>query len=466
VSFELRPYQQRGVDQIRASYISGKRAPLYVLPTGGGKTAIFSYISQQAELRKKSSLILVHRHELLTQASDALTNLDVPHGLISPKFIQSFHACQIGSVQTVVRRLDRIKSPNLIIIDEAHHATSSTYRKILSAFPEALVLGVTATPVRTDGTGLGKISGGIFDDLIIGPSISELIELKYLARPTLFAPPIGIDTSEVGKLAGDFNKKQLSEFTDKPSITGSAVEHYLKHARGEPAIAFCVSVEHAKHVAGEFLSRGVRACHVDGGMNSQDRKAALSGFAGGDIEVITSADLISEGTDIPRCSVAILLRATYSEGLFLQQCGRALRPFPGKERALILDHVGNWARHGFPDDDREWSLVGVEKRGGKKDMDEMTRIAQCASCYFIYEAGPQVCPACGAESPPIKKREIKQTEGELEEIKREEVEKKRMARQQQGKAKTLEELIAIGKSKGYANPKYWAQRVFKGRKRA
>lgn len=459
MSLTLRPYQQRGVDQLRAAYMNGKRSPLYVLPTGGGKTAVFSHVVENAVAKSKRVIILVHRGELLMQASRSLQRLGVNHGLISPKFTRSDSPIQIASVQTLVRRLDSVIPPDLIVVDEAHHAVAGTFRKIISAFPNAHVLGVTATACRTSGEGLSEI----FDDLILGPSISELIREGFLVQPTIYAPPIGIDLAGIQKTAGDFNKKELGSRVDKPTITGSAVEHYIKYARGEPGIAFCVSIQHAEHVAAEFRAHGVRAIRVDGLMGDNERKDAIDGLGNGKHDILTSADLISEGTDIPRCSVAILLRPTHSLGLFLQQVGRVLRPYPGKARALILDHVGNVIRHGFPDDDREWSLDGVEKSGKKRDADlDNVKIAQCKKCYFVYETGPENCPECGHYEPP-RMREIKQTKGDLEELKREVLEKKRLARIEQGKAQSFKELEEIAKKTGRSPG--WAYHVWKSRKK-
>lgn len=458
----LRPYQLQAVEQIRDSFRRGKRAPLFVLPTGGGKTACFSYIAMNAVSRGNRVMILVHRQELLSQASSSLSRLGVSHGLISPRFAQSRDAVQVASVQTLVRRLDRVTPPELIIVDESHHATASTYRKIFEAFERARVLGVTATPCRTSGDGLSEI----FDDLILGPSIRELIEGGFLVHPTVYAPPVGLDLSGVHKRMGDYDKRELGDRLDRPTITGSAVEHYIRIARGQPAIAFCVSINHAEHVADEFRARGFRAIRVDGNMDDSARRAAIEGLGNGKVDVLTSADLIGEGVDIPNVSVAILLRPTHSLALYLQQVGRALRPAEGKTSAIILDHVGNVMRHGFPDDDREWTLEGAEKQPGGSREEISVRVSQCEKCFFVYESGPERCPSCGHAAPP-RVRKVSEREGELEKLDREAVERARKAaRMQQGGAKTLEDLVKIGQARGYSNPRFWAEKVFKGRKRA
>lgn len=458
--FSLRDYQQSGVDAIREAFRRGRRAPLYVLPTGGGKTYTFSHIASSARALGNRIAILVHRQELLEQASQSLTSLGVPHGLLSPRYTETREAVQVASVQTLLRRLERFEAPDLIITDEAHHAVSSTYRKIYAAFPRARILGVTATPVRGDGKGLGEI----FDELVLGPTISELIKRGALVSPVVYAPPVGLDLAGVRKILGDYDKKELSERVDKPKITGCAVSHYIKYAAGKPAIAFCVSVRHAAHVAEEFRAAGVRSTHVDGGMRDEERRAALEGLRSGAIDVLTSADLIGEGVDVPRVEVAILLRPTHSEALFLQQVGRALRPCEGKTHALVLDHVGNCMRHGLPDDDRGWSLAGsAGARRGAGDG-PITRIEQCEKCFFVYETGPEQCPACGNfQIPKIRKLEIEQ--GELERLTREKLDAAKKKRREVGKAQTLEELIGLAHARGYKNPKYWAEQVMRGRVR-
>jgi DNA repair protein RadD len=464
--FQLRPYQADGVERLRKSFRDGRRAPLFVLPTGGGKTAVFSYIARNSTAKSKRVLILVHRHELLMQASRSLSKLSVPHGLISPKYSQSSEAVQIASVQTVVRRLQQMPAPDLIVIDEAHHAISSTYRRILDGFPKASVLGVTATPCRTDGAGLGIDSGGVFDDIVIGPSISELIGEQFLVRPEVYAPPIGVDITGVHKKMGDYDRKELGERIDKPRITGCAVAHYQRLCSGLPAIAFCVSVMHAERVAEEFRAVGIKAVRVDGGMRDLARREAIQGLGNGSVDILTSADLIGEGVDIPRVAAAILLRPTQSLALYLQQVGRALRPYEGKSRALILDHVGNCMRHGFPDDDRLWELDPKRRSGGggfNGNAGPQVQITQCEGCFFVFETGPEYCPKCGILAPQSQ-RQIDVVDGELKKLSKEEMEAARkQQRREIGMAKTLDELIAIGKQRGYKNPRFWAEKVFGGR---
>lgn len=444
---------------MRAAYARGVRSALYVLPTGGGKTATFSFVAQSASLRGNRVVILVHRQELLLQASQALTKFGVAHGLIAAGQPIIDALVQVASVQTIVRRLDSIPAPDLVIVDEAHHAAAKSYRAILSKFPRARILGVTATPVRGDGSGFGDI----FQTMIEGPTIAQLIAQGFLVAPTVFAPPVGVDLTGVHKRGGDYDKGELNKRIDRPAITGSAVEHYNRLAPGEPAIAFCVSIDNAEHVAAGFRAAGYKAVRVDGKMDDQARRAAIAGLGDGSIDILTSADLIGEGVDVPRCSVAILLRPTYSTALYLQQVGRALRPHPGKTRALILDHVGNTMRHGFPDDDRTWTLAGDRDRRAHAEDEIKVRVAQCPACYFVYEYGPPKCPKCSHETP-ARPRSIAEIKGELAELDRQKVAEARARKGERAGATTLEDLIALGKKRGYANAERWAQHVYNGRK--
>lgn len=455
---KLRDYQQDAVNNIRQSYIRGAKAPLLVLPTGGGKTVVFSYIAATTAARGKRVLILVHRVELLRQTSAALTKSSVHHGLINPKYTPDLFApVQVASVQTLIKRLDKIKPPDLIVIDEAHHALAGTWKKIIDHFPNARILGVTATPCRGDGTGLGIESGGVFDDLVLGPQVDELIRRGFLVEPIIYGPKEEIDLSGVHTRMGDYEKDELAKIMDKPKITGSAVAHYQKVCPGTPAVVFCVSVQHAQHVADEFRKAGYRAYHADGTLDDDVRKRILNGLGNGTVDVVTSCDLISEGTDIPAIGCAILLRPTQSLGLYLQQVGRALRPCDGKEHAIILDHVGNVINHGFPQSQREWTLLGdIKRKRTKSDKEKTVRIHQCEKCYAIHEPAP-VCPVCG-HVYQVKANAPQQVDGELKQLTQEDAMRiKRHQKSMVAKAQTLEELEAVAKQMGYKSG--WAKHV-------
>ena len=451
----LRPYQDDAVSQLRAAYSSGKRAPLFCLPTGGGKTFVFSYVARNATARGNRVCILVHRQELLLQASRSLTEIGVPHGIIAPGHIQNQHPVQVASVQTLGRRIAKMRYDfDLIIIDEAHHAVAGTWKRLIEAMPNARVLGVTATPVRSDGRGLCEV----FDDLVIGPSVASLIDMGFLVRPVVYAPPTAVDLSGVRRKGGDYDQRELATRMDKPRITGDAVAHYTKHSPGKPSIVFCASVAHAQHVAMQFTAAGYSARSIDGSMLDTDRRQAIADLANGRLQVLTSCDIVSEGTDIPVVETAILLRPTQSLGLYLQQVGRALRPAPGKERALILDHVGNCLRHGLPDDQREWSLDAAPRANrAANDNEPNITVKQCEKCFAVFKPS-LVCPACGHVHAP-KSREIEQAEGELSEVNADLL--RSQQRREIGQARTLEQLKEIAKQRGYHQG--WAFRIWEAR---
>jgi len=454
VSITLRPYQNTLIERARANFLVGKRSQLLVLPTGGGKTVCFSYMAGRAVDKGLRVWILAHRVELLDQISKTLTAFGVPHGMIAPGYMGDRRKpVQVASVFTLARRLDRYDAPDLIIVDEAHHAISeSTWGRVITAFPAAKLLGVTATPIRLSGEGLGDL----FQSMVVGPSMRDLIEQGALSPYRLFAPA-GVDLSGVHSRMGDFVRGEIERAMDKPSITGDAVKHYQRLAPGRRAVAFCVSVEHAVHVAEQFRAAGISAQAIDGGMDRTLRASVLSEFSAGRIQVLASCDLISEGFDVPAIEAAILLRPTQSLGLYLQQVGRALRTFPGKDEAIILDHAGNVARHGLPDEDRVWSLEGAPKKKGEKKSE--VPVKTCGSCFATVHSAATHC-ACGFEFPVVK-REVEHVEGDLQEI--DLATAVRQRRQEQGRAQSEADLVAIGRSRGMKRPELWARHVLRAR---
>ena len=466
MNIELRDYQIAGVNQIRERFRAGDRNVLFQLPTGGGKTVVFSYITEGASRKGNRVLILVHRQELIRQTSASLNDIGVAHGIIAPGFTPSWDNVQVASVHTLVRRMDKVHAPQLIISDECHHAGAASWQKIFSYYDSAAILGVTATPVRLDGKGLGRSSGGFFDSMVNGPPVAELIRRKFLANPRVYAPPVGADLSNLRKKYGEFVTAETAAAMDKPMITGCAVQHYQRLANGVPAIAFCASVAHAEHVAEQFRAAGYQAASIDGTMHDNDRKARIKALGNGGLHVLTSCDIISEGTDIPIVGAAILLRPTASMGLYLQQVGRSLRMYDGKVDAIILDHVGNVMRHGMPDEDREWSLDGEKQNSKKnKDDDKDLKVKQCDQCYAVHMPAPR-CPVCG-HLYEVSAREIETAEGELQELDAKrltEIEmnrKKMFAKREEGLCVSLADFQALAEKRGY-DPG-WAYHRFRAR---
>jgi superfamily II DNA or RNA helicase len=435
----LRSYQTDLVESIRSAYRQGIQRCLAVAPTGSGKTVVFSYIAQQSLARGSRTLILVHRQELLDQTSRTLTAFDVPHGVIAAgRSSDATERIQIASVQTMVRRLDRIAEPDLIVIDEAHHSIAGSWRKVIDRFPSARVLGVTATPQRLDGKGLGSV----FDQMIMGPRVADLQRDGHLSAAKYYAPTT-TDLSGVGNRAGDYDHAGLESVMDRPTITGDAVDHYARLAHGMPAIAFCVSIAHARNVAESFCRAGYDAATIDGTLSAQDRRDRVQMLGDGRLSVLTSCEIINEGFDVPVVGAAILLRPTQSLGLHLQQIGRVLRPAPGKTHAVILDHAGNLARHGRAEDDRDWSLQDrPKKKSGLGNASVAVR--QCPECFCCHAPNEKSCPECGYEYE-VQNREIEHVEGELVEFSG-----SRLTRQQEvWKARTFDDLLRIQKARGY-----------------
>jgi superfamily II DNA or RNA helicase len=455
---QLRDYQESAVQAVRDSFRSGHKHTLLVSPTGSGKTVIFSYIAAGMARNNKRILIVAHRRELLKQISAALKKVGVAHAVMTGGYrgVPTANVV-VASVFTLVKRIKGMQPFDLIVGDEAHHFTpDSSWGKVVIGFPRARVLGVTATPERLDGKGLGQM----FDDMVMGPTVAELTAQGFLSHAIVYAPSAP-DLNGVGTRMGDYVQKQLEEAMVKTVITGSAVKHYGKYASGKKAIAFCVSVRHAKDVAAEFREAGYTASHIDGGMNEEERDGVLKAFEEGRVQVLTSCDLVSEGFDLPAVEVAILLRPTKSLGLYLQQCGRAIRPHPDKERTIILDHAGNTARHGFIDDDREWTLAdGFVQGRGKGDKAETVRT--CTACFAMHKPSP-TCPVCG-HVYPVKPRMVKHIDGDLVVTSRDGEQDMTTAEGVlQNKFKVL---TSVGRKRGYKNPTLWAYNVICGQEAA
>lgn len=370
----LRDYQEEGVEEIRASFRHFDRV-CYVLPTGGGKTITFSFVVQNAVRKGTRVVIIAHRREIVCQISKALTDIGVEHGIVAPGFRGTSDKVQVAMVQSLVRRLGSIPTPGLLVIDECHHAPAGSWLKIMNAWKGCKVLGVTATPCRLDKKGLGVA----FDDLVLGPSTSELIERGALAPYLYFAPPCQLDLSALTKVAGDWDGEELDEIVIKSQAVGDAIEHYRKYLEGRPALVFCASVRGAEIISQMFCNAGIPAAAVDGEMGTAERALRLDMLADGRLKIIASCMIISEGFDVPAVAGAILLRPTLSLSLFLQQIGRALRPKEGGGCAIILDHVGNVHRHGMPDMDRVWTLEGARA--------EANPVTQCEKCFIVQSAG-------------------------------------------------------------------------------
>lgn len=432
----LRPYQLDLVDRLSKSWRSGHKAPCIVLPCGGGKSVIVAEIARRTTENGGNVLFVVHRKELCDQIRATFKWWGVDMEL-----------CNVMMVQTASRRLHKLPPPVLIITDENHHSKATTYRKIYDAFPKAYRVGVTATPVRLDGSGLGDVN----DDLIVGVSAKWLIQNHCLAPYDYYAPKV-FDTSDLHIKRGEYDMTEAEELLSKKCICGDVVHTYKQKAAGKKAVCYCVSIPYSQLMADSFSAAGVPAAHIDSSTPKKERADIIAKFRSGEIQILCNVDLISEGFDVPDCSCAILLRPTMSLTLYIQQAMRCMRYQPDK-KAIILDHVGNVQRFGMPDDDRTWSLDVRKKKSAEKEFDIIT----CDHCLFTF---PKIradgkratcCPKCLA---PLKtKAVLKQEEtdlevkNEIELVKITEVVQKIPPMPSQ--CKTIGDFVAYGKSKGY-----------------
>lgn len=454
---ELREYQVKAVDEIRESYKNGYNAPLLTMPTGSGKTHVFTYIAEAAAQKGYKTIIVVHRSYLWKQVSDKLIQTGTPHGIIAPGHHIKDEKIQVASVDTLVRRLDKVRRPNLIIFDEAHHVIKNNKWGKVAKYYNSKILGVTATPCRTNGTGLGMSAGNFFDTLIKGPEISEL-QPKYLSQFKLFAPECKINLKAVKRFAGDYSRKELDLAADDRTIYGDVPKTYRDICYGLPAIAFCVSVKHCEHVAEEFRMNGISAASVSGKTSEIKRQELFTGLANGKYLVLCSCDLVSEGFDVPVCGAAICLRPTQSLALCLQQWGRTTRIANGKDFAYIIDHVGNYLRHGMPDEVREWSLCGAVFDKRTEDENKVLTKA-CPECFAVHKPAP-ICPYCGHKYTanelklPVTDKEAKLIEIEI-------LRKEKTAAITN--AKTIDSLHEVAEKLGYKEG--WAHYVWKSRKK-
>lgn len=347
-------------------------------------TFTFAHMAHESSQKGKHVLLIAHRKELIDQIKRTLAAVGCT-------------VVHVDTVQTVARRLDKIQAPDFIIADEAHHAVAGQWAKIIEAYPKAFVLGVTATPCRLDGTALGNV----FQEMVFGPSMKELIALGNLVKSKAFVRP-AIDKTQLKIRCGDYSSDSigLAIEDNKRSIFGDIVQMYKAHALGKKAVIFTHSVNMAKESCDLMNAEGFKFSPLYGAMNPAERVKVVENLRAGLLDGIASCDIVSEGFDCPALETAILLRPTKSLSLYLQQVGRVLRPAPGKEFGLILDHVGNVPNFGLPEEDREWSLEGTGKQGAAKDP-EAVKLTVCKECCLsYYKAEGNICPYCGAERKP------------------------------------------------------------------
>lgn len=426
---QLRQYQNDLLEQLRAAWRSGFKAPCIVLPCGGGKSCILAEMARRTAANGKRVLFLVHRRELVEQIIKTFVGWGVDMGL-----------CDVMMVQTASRRLSKLKRPALIMTDENHHSSAQSYKRIYEHFPDVLRVGVTATPVRLGGSGLGDVN----DKLIVGVSVKWLIENRCLAPYDYYAPDVA-DLTGVRTRMGEFVAADIEKAMIKNAVFGDVIAYYRKLADGKKAVCYCAGIKHSKAMAESFSEAGIPAAHIDGETEKGERSRIISDFRSGKIRILCNVDLISEGFDVPDCECAILLRPTQSLTLYIQQSMRCMRYADGK-RAVIIDHVGNYARFGLPDDDREWSLNKKPKK--QREQSEEIKAKMCPECFLTFSppdnADVIVCPHCGHVFEKKERRDIKQETAELKKI-----EGFKLRYDDPRECHSYSELLAYARQKGY-----------------
>lgn len=429
------------LDEARSAYARKLRAVLLCLATGGGKTITASTVVHGAAAKGRIVWWLTHRRELIRQASRTFYSVGIPHGTIMGGHITNKAASvQIASIQTIVGKLDELPEPNLIVFDEAHHLGSASWVGILTRYPRARILGLSATPWRLDGQGLGRF----FDHMVLGPTVSDLIADGSLSPYRLFAPSAP-DLSGIATAAGDYQKGALAKAMARPQIVGDAIAHYQRLCPGKRAIAFNAGIENSLQLVAQARQSGIAAEHVDGTTPEAEREGAIQRFTRGETLILSNDSLFGEGVDIPAVEAVIDLAPSKSLTKVMQNWGRALRPAVGKTEALLLDHAGNSLNHGLPDDDREWSLEDREKR--KRSAPSEVSIKQCGECFFVHRPAPR-CPHCG-HVHEIKTRAIEVVEGELAEVTRAKEDAKRQRWKEERECVTLEDWQALARQRGH-----------------
>lgn len=441
----LRDYQQDLYNKTVSAFRKGYRRPLVVSPCGSGKSFLFAEMARNTQ---GEVLVLVHRNELKQQHYGLLAKLGIEN-------------TRVETYQTEYRRLGCCPKPRLLIVDEAHLSRSNTWSKIIEYY-DTFTVGLSASPVRLDNRPLGDI----YDIMITGVDTRWLIEHQRLAPYEYYAPSM-VDTSGLRTVGGDYVVSDLERLMNERAIYGDAIRSYRKFASGEQAIAYCVSVAHAERLSGAFREAGIQAEYLHAGTPARRRQSILDDFRTGKITVLCNCSLLSEGISIDEISCVMLLRPTESVALGIQQMMRCMRYLPGKT-AKIIDCVGNYLRVGLPDEDRAWSLDKPVPKRRVTDDNGNFYIRCCPECFMTFATAPN-CPFCGAVYP-LHSREIQaHADIELARITAEEAQKiaeaKKRARAEQGRAQSFEELVKLGRSRGYKNPAAWAAKVIRGRKR-
>lgn len=419
----LRPYQVEGDAAVQVARAEDPRARvLAVAPTGAGKTTLFGHWVLAEVARGGRALVIAHRTELIAQARARLIAQGLPASdvgvvmgdgrmIVDGRVMQCARPLapvQVCSIDTL-RRRQLPRGVTMVVIDEAHRSLSKSYRDVVAAYPEAFVVGVTATPYRGDGRGLGDVYG----KLVLITSPRALMAEGYLSEPRVFSHPHRADVSKVKTVAGDYDQEKLAEECDKAELLGSIVEHWQKHLAGVRTVAFAVNVKHSMHIAQMFRDAGIAAEHLDGETPADERAAILRRIDRGDTLVVSNCGVLCEGWDQPSVKGAILARPTKSRALYVQCAGRVLRPWQSAT-PIILDHAGCVLEHDLPHADVELTLDG-RKRRAKSSIS----VKECRKCFGAVPSNARVCPYCShpfGATDSAEGRELVERDGELVEV--------------------------------------------------
>lgn len=401
--FKLRSYQQETIDKVYQSMRSGHRRIVVQQPPRTGKTVIMAEIARKTTAKGNRVMFIIHRKEVLEQAIETFKLQGVDMNLTT-----------MGMVQTLTRRINQLDKPQLILVDEAHHALAKSYLNILDAFPNAYVLYFTATPIRTGHDQLDQIA----DDIVTGKSIKWLTDHHFLA-PFHYYGLGDIDRSKLRKSNGDYSSESMDQAISH-EIYGHIVEQYQRLAKGKQAVVYCHSIESAKKITQQFEQAGITAAEVDGNTEVALRDELVQKFRDQKLTILANVNLFTEGVDLPNVDCVIMARPTSSLALYLQFSMRCLNPREGKT-AIIIDHVDNFLTFGLPNNDRNWSeaIVTKDKRKAKPSTENGPAIAQCNYCFGTFYRDQIVddcCPLCGHE---LKKetKDYKIVNVDLQEIK-------------------------------------------------
>jgi len=396
----LREYQQRAIAALTDVVENGRRRVILRAPTGSGKTRIAREIVDLCVMRGADVVFVAPRNEILQQTSDELDAAGIEHVVLQANHPKD-HPVKVASVATLTRRT--ISHPDVLFLDEAHLWLDAA-KTLVAKFPDAIVIGLTATPERLDGRGLGEI----YEEIIGVIETADLIGDGFLVPAVVYGPSRP-DLAGVRTTAGDYNRKDLAFVMDRAKIVGDVVETWKRLAVGRSTIVYAVSVEASQHLAEAFRAAGIEAEHVDAETPPEKRKDVVDRLRAGKLPVACNVELFTYGLDVPCVSCVSMARPTKSLALYLQMTGRGLRPYENKQNLVVLDHAGNAFRHGLPDAVHEWTLEGAKRR----ESERPPALRTCLECFAVYPSSKIFCPACGAAAP-YTPRVVEHVAGELE----------------------------------------------------